>query len=375
MRGSWRLGRLFGIAIDIDYSWLIIFGLVAWSLATGYFPEQYEGWPAWLYWFVGLLTSLAFFGSVLTHELSHSLIAKARGGEVRNITLFIFGGVASMVEEPDSPGSEFLMAFAGPLSSFVLAALFGLLRLTFDGLNEPLAALLQYLAYVNVAVGAFNLMPGFPLDGGRVLRAILWMATNSLRRATRWASYAGQGVAFLLIFLGISWSLQGRLFDGLWLVFIGWFLNNAARASYQQLLVRDLLGRVDVREVMTTDYGKVKPSISVQQLVDEHLLGADRHAFLVVSDSQLRGLICLHDVRGVPRDEWRQTTVGQAMTPLDRLATVASSDGADQALSALSSRDVHQLPVVEGETPVGLLRRSDLLRYLEFSTQIPERRR
>lgn len=372
MRGSWRLGRLFGIAIDIDYSWLIIFGLVTWSLAAGYFPQQYEGWPAWLYWFVGLLTSLAFFSSVLAHELSHSLIARARGGEVRNITLFIFGGVASIVEEPDSPGSEFLMAFAGPLSSFVLAALFGLLRVAFGGFNEPLAALLQYLAYVNMAVGAFNLVPGFPLDGGRLLRAILWMATDSLRRATRWASYAGQGWAFLLIFLGIWWSLQGRLFNGLWLVFIGWFLHNAARASYRQLLIRDLLGQIEVREVMTTDYGKVEPSISIQQLVDEHLLGSDRHAFLVVSGSRLQGLICLHDVRRVPRDEWRETTVGQAMTPYDQLAKVAPSDGADQALSALSDRDVRQLPVVEGVTPLGLLRRSDLLRYLEFSTRIPE---
>ncbi|MGB5934073.1 MAG: site-2 protease family protein [Anaerolineae bacterium] len=375
MRGSWRLGRLFGIDIGIDYSWLIIFGLVTWSLAAGYFPEQYERWPAWLYWFVGLLTSLAFFGSVLAHELSHSLIAKARGGEVRNITLFIFGGVASMVEEPDSPGSEFLMAFAGPLSSFVLAAVFGMLRLAFGGLNEPLAALLRYLAYANAAVGVFNLVPGFPLDGGRLLRAILWVATDSLKRATQWASYAGQGVAFLLIFVGIWWSLQGRLFDGLWLVFIGWFLNNAARASYRQLLIRDILGQVEAREVMTTDYGKVEPSISIQQLVDEHLLGSDRHAFLVVIDNQLRGLICLHDVRGVPRDEWGQTTVGQAMTALDQLATVAPGDGADQALSALGSRDVGQLPVVEGDTLVGLLRRSDLLRHLEFSTRIPERRR
>lgn len=369
------MGRLFGIAIDIDHSWLIIFGLVTWSLAVGYFPQEYEDWPVWLYWLVGLLTSLAFFGSVLAHELSHSLVIKARGGEVRNITLFIFGGVASMVEEPDSPGSEFLMAFAGPLSSFVLAAIFGLLRLVFGGLNEPLAALLQYLAYVNAAVGAFNLVPGFPLDGGRLLRAILWMATDSLRRATRWASYAGQGVAFLLIFFGIWLSLQGRLFNGLWLVFIGWFLNNAARASYQQLLVRDLLGQIEVRELMTTDYGKVEPTISIQQLVEEHLLGSDRHAFLVVSDGQLRGLICLHDVRRVPRDEWGQTTVGQAMTPFDQLARVAPGDGIDQALSILSSRDVRQLPVVEGEKPVGLLRRSDLLRHLEFSTQIPERRR
>lgn len=294
---------------------------------------------------------------------------------MRNITLFIFGGVASMVEEPDSPGSEFLMAFAGPLSSFVLAAVFGLLRLAFGGLNEPLAALLRYLAYANAAVGVFNLVPGFPLDGGRLLRAILWVATDSLKRATQWASYAGQGVAFLLIFVGIWWSLQGRLFNGLWLVFIGWFLNNAARASYRQLLFRDLLGQIEVRELMTTDYGQVEPTISIQELVDGYLWGSDRHAFLVVSDGQLRGLICLHDVRGVPRDEWEQITVGQSMTPLDHLATVAPGDGADQALSMLSSGDVRQLPVVEGVTLVGLLRRSDLLRYLEFSSRIPERHR
>ena len=372
MRGSWRLGRLWGIEIDIDYSWLLIFGLLTWSLAAGYFPQQYTGWSSGLYWLVGLMTSLAFFASVLAHELSHSLMVKAKGGEVRNITLFIFGGVTSMTEEPDSPSSEFLMALAGPLASFALALVSGLLRLFLGGLSQPLAAFLGYLAFTNAALGAFNLVPGFPLDGGRLLRAILWRATGSLKRATHWASYAGQSLAFLLIFLGIWGSLQGQLFNGLWLVFIGWFLNNAARTSYQQLLLRDHLGRIRVREVMSTDYREVEPSIFIQQLVDDYVLRSDRHTFLVVSDGQLRGLICLHDVRRVPREEWARTTVAQAMTPLGRLAMVSPHDGVDQALSALSGKDVGQLPVVQGDRLVGLLRRSDLLRYLEFSTQIPE---
>ncbi len=373
MRGSWRLGRLWGIEIDIDYSWLLIFGLLTWSLAAGYFPQQYTGWSPWLYWLVGLVTSLAFFASVLAHELSHSLIVKARGGEVRNITLFIFGGVASMTEEPDSPSSEFLMALAGPLASFAVALVSGLLSLFLGGLSQPLAAFLGYLAFTNAAVGAFNLVPGFPLDGGRLLRAILWKATGSLKNATRWASYAGQTLAFLLIFLGIWGSLQGQLFNGLWFIFIGWFLNNAARTSYQQLLLRDLLGRIRVGEVMSTDYRGVEPSISIQQLVDDYVLRSDRHTFLVVSDGQLHGLICLYDVRKVPREEWVRTTVAQAMTPLERLVMVSPRDGVDQALSALSGKDVGQLPVVEeGHRLVGLLRRSDLLRYLEFSTKMPE---
>jgi len=313
---SWRIAKIGRLSIQIDGSWVIIFALVTWSLAVSYFPQQYRGWSPFLYWSLGLATSLLFFASVLGHELAHSLVALWQGIEVESITLFIFGGVARITEEMKSPLMEVLLAFAGPLASLTFSAFFAFVW-AFGRLfmAPPLAALARYLSIINGMVALFNLIPGFPLDGGRILRAGVWWFTGDLRGATRLASGVGQGVAFLLIFVGV-WSLfRGDLGNGLWLVFIGWFLHDAAGSSYRQLLVRDILREMKVGDLMSRDFQPVKSGIPLSRLVDEYILRLRDHAYPVVDEGELLGIICLHDVKAVPRERWPTTTVEETMTP------------------------------------------------------------
>jgi Zn-dependent protease len=243
------LGRILGIPIGLDYSWFLVFALVTWSLAGSYFPEQYPGWSTGLYWTIGLATSLLFFASVLLHEFGHSVIALRNGIPVRSITLFIFGGVAQIGREPGSPGVEFRVAIAGPIVSLALAGLFGALG-WFGASLAPLAALATYLAYINGSLALFNLIPGFPLDGGRVFRAIVWQVTHSFRRATEIAGGAGHLFAWLFIFWGVWQMFGGNFVGGLWIAFIGWFLENAATASVQQMTLERLLTGHTVGEIM-----------------------------------------------------------------------------------------------------------------------------
>lgn len=370
MKTTWRIGKVFGIDIKIDSSWLIIFALVIWTLAGTYFPEQYPQWPTWLHWTVGVITSILFFGSVLGHELAHSLVAIGQGEGVHSITLFIFGGVARLTEEPDEPLKELLMAIVGPLFSMATGIAFGVLWFLTRGLIQPLSALAQYLAMINVTLALFNLIPGFPLDGGRVLRALIWGLSGNLKMATRLATWAGQGIAFLFM-LGGTWQIfGGGWLDGLWFIFIGWFLYNAATSGYRQMLVREMMGEVRAGDLMTTDFATVSGDITLQQLVDEYVLRRREHSFLVADGSLLRGIICLHDVKTVPRERWPSTRVGEVMTPWAELETVSPGDDGSAVLARLNARDIRQLPVVEGERLIGLLRRSDVLRYLQVRTAL-----
>ena len=233
LKNSLRIARIGGVSVNIHVSWILIFVLVTWTLAGSYFPRNHPNWPLSLYWTVGLAASVLFFASVLAHELAHSFVARARGLPVHDITLFIFGGVAQLEEEPETPATEFLMALVGPFTSIVLGACFGVVWLTASGVSEPLAALGFYLAVNNVWLGMFNLIPGFPLDGGRVLRSILWQVTGNLQRATRWATLVGQAIAYLFILAGVWRIFTGDWVGGLWIAFIGWFLDNAASSSYR----------------------------------------------------------------------------------------------------------------------------------------------
>jgi len=365
MKTTWRIGKVFGIDINIDSSWLIIFALVIWTLAGTYFPEQYPRWPAWLHWTVGVVTSILFFGSVLGHELAHSLVAIGQGEGVHSITLFIFGGVARITEEPDEPLKELLMAIVGPLFSLVIGVAFGVLWFLTRGLIQPLSALARYLAMINVYLALFNLIPGFPLDGGRVLRALIWGLSGNLKLATRLASWAGRAVAFLFM-LGGTWQIfGGGWLDGLWFIFIGWFLYSAATSGYRQVLVREMLGEVRAGDLMTADFATVSGDLTLQQLVDEYVLRLREHSFPVAEDGLLRGIVCLHDVKTVPRERWPYTRVSEVMTPWAELETVSPGDDGSAILARLNARDVRQLPVVEGGRLIGLLRRSDVLRYLQ----------
>lgn len=389
MTGGFRIGRVFGVNIRIDWSWLFIFALITWNLSA-VFGNTHPDWSPWLSWGIALIAALLFFVSVLAHELAHSLIARARGIPVRGITLFLFGGVSSIQREPPSPLGEFVMAVAGPLTSVVVGGLLFLAGSVLAGVSpqgadpnqllgqlSPLTTLLLWLGSVNLLVGLFNMIPAFPLDGGRVLRSILWRAVDDLRQATRWASWVGQAIAWLMILTGLAMVFGVRVpvlgsgtINGLWLAFIGWFLNSSASQSYRQMVIKDVLEDVPVSRIMRADPPSVEADISVDNLVHSQIMRSDDHAFPVMDGGRLAGLVCLHDVRSVSRDQWEVTKVRQIMTPAEELVTVAPDDDAAQALSKLQERDVRQLPVVTDGSLSGLLRRRDLLHYLQVQSDV-----
>lgn len=382
--GGLRLGKIFGIRVGVDWSLFIAVWLVTVSLASGTFPAWHPEWSVGLRWVVAVSAALLFFGSVLLHELSHVLVGRAFGMEARSITLFIFGGLANIEREPETPRAEFLMALVGPLVSIGLGTLFVLVGAALAGGPTgdpaavmrglgPVATLLFWLGPVNIIIGLFNLLPGFPLDGGRVLRAILWRISGDLERSTRWATGMGQAIGLMLVFAGIAMSFGVRLpffgtglVSGLWLAFIGWFLSSAAAASYQQLLLTTLLEGVPVRRIMRRDVAVVSPELPLARFVDEFLMRSDQRGFPVVLGGQLVGLVCLEDVRKVARDSWDSVLVGDVMTPAAVLEVVGPDDEVTEAMRALGRRDVDQLPVVRDGQLLGVLRRRDILRWLEL---------
>jgi Zn-dependent protease len=386
MRGV-RLGRFAGIEVVADWSLLIIFLLITFSLAVGVFPSWHPDWGAGLAWGTALGAAVLFFASVLAHELSHALVGRAGGITVRRITLFVFGGMAHMENEPPTWRSELVMAAVGPITSLALGVAFLSLSAVLTGPIEldpedagknlaalsPLATLLLWLGIVNVVLAVFNLVPGFPLDGGRVLRAIMWGLTGSLRRATRWASTAGQGFAWLLIATGLMMLfglrvpvLGGGLLAGLWLMFIGWFLNNAALVSYRQLLVKEALEDVPVSRIMQTRITRVDPGMSVNRLIEEHLMTSGERVFPVEEHGRFLGMVCLQDVVRSERAARDRITARDVMTPIEQLACVSVRRDAAEALGLLAQRDVNQLPVLDGERLVGLFRREDVLKWLSL---------
>ena len=373
MRNSIPLGTVFGIEVGVHYSWFIIFALVTWSLAIGFFPVQFPGWAVSTYWIVGAISAILLFVAVLIHEISHSLVAKREGLPVSSITLFIFGGVSNIAREPRSPGDEFWMALVGPLSSLAIAIASGAALIAVSGFNEQLTAILLYLAVINLLLAFFNLIPAFPLDGGRVLRSIVWSITRDLSQATRVASAVGQGFAYLFIFVGIFWAFSGNILSGIWLVLIGWFLNSAAEATYRQVRTEQLLRGVHVQEMMTREVETVEPNVSIQHLVDSYILPHNRRALPVVEDSQLIGIITLYDVRKVPRSEWEFTVVRDVMTPRDKLYVLHPEDEVAEALGILSEQDINQLPVIDRGRVVGFVTRGHLIRFMQTRQELQGR--
>lgn len=385
--GGIRLGSIAGIEIVIDWSLLVIFALITFSLAVGLFPSWHPDWHPWLAWATALGAALLFFASVLAHELSHALAGRAKGLEIRRITLFIFGGMAHMEGEPPSWRAEFWMAIVGPLTSLVLGLGFLWLAalvtgpLDIDPANPqaalatlgPVASLLMWLGPVNILLGVFNMVPGFPLDGGRVLRALLWGATHDLRLATRWASRGGQGVGLLLMATGLAMMLGlhvpvfgSGVANGLWLAFVGWFLTTMAQMSYRQLLLRESLVDVPVRRLMQTQFTRIDPLIRIRKLVDEQLMPSGQRAFPVEVDGSFLGMVSLADLRKCDSSKWASTTVAEVMTPAAALVTADPGQSALAALELLGRRDLNQLPVIENDALIGLLRREDLVRWLSL---------
>jgi Zn-dependent protease/predicted transcriptional regulator len=365
MPGTFRIGKIAGIDIEIHVSWIIILVLLTVSLATGWFPQLYPGWSTATYWLIALLSSLLLFVSVLLHELAHSLVARRRGLSVKSITLFIFGGVSNIEREPTSPGIEFQMAFVGPLTSLVIGLVCFLLQLPLRGSRSPLEGILYYLAVSNLLLGVFNLIPGFPLDGGRVLHSIVWRLTGNLRQAMRVASMTGQVIAYLFILLGIWIFFAGDLLDGIWLGFIGWFLLSAAQSANAQGMLTSVLDGVRVGEVMNPKAVTVPADISLQQLVDAYFLPGGLRYALVMQGEKLVGLITLSDIRHIPREQWGQVSVGTALIPLSRLHVATPQQSLSDVLPFMAGRDVNQLPVVDNGALVGILSRDAIVQYLE----------
>jgi Zn-dependent protease/CBS domain-containing protein len=361
---SWRVGRVAGIEVRVDSSWVLIALLIAYSMylrSSALYPELSGGGAVAL----GILATVLFFGSVLVHELAHALVAQARGIRVQDITLFLFGGATRARVESRGPGDEFLIALVGPLTSGLLAGLFGIVAgLGRDVLSAPLAGTFGYLAWTNLLLAVFNLVPGFPLDGGRLLRAAIWKATGSLARATRIAALSGQGVGWLLVAGGLVWLLAGDLAGGIWFAFIGWFLVQAARSSFQDLQLQQLLRGVEAEDVMAGDLVRVPPELSLQDAVDDYFMRYDHGAFPVEEQGRTVGLLTLRGVRRVPREQWPTRRVREHMVPLSDQVMVAPDARMDDVLGKLQDGEANRVLVVEGGEVVGIITPSDLTRWL-----------
>jgi Zn-dependent protease len=363
------LGRIFNIPIGLDFSWFLIFTLITWSLATSYFPLEFKGWPITEYWIVGAVTAVLFFVSVLLHELGHSVIAIRYKIPVRSITLFIFGGVAQIASEPPNAVAEFWIAIAGPLVSFSFAGLFAVMQILLTRL-APFLAAAQYLAYINGVLGLFNLIPGFPLDGGRVFRALVWRATHDFQRATRIAATLGRGIAFLFILLGVWQIFIGNLFNGLWIAFISWFLESAANAQLSQQHLHALLEGHQVAQAMSHNYALIPGDLSLQQLADEHILGAGRRFFVVEEVGEPVGLLTISNLNKIPRPEWAVTTAAQAMTPVEQFHLLKSDSGLADAFEEMNMGGIDQLPVVTDGQVQGILTRENVMNFLRMLQEL-----
>ena len=382
------IGRLFGINIRVDWSWLLIFALVSWSLSAT-FGQIHSEWSVAMRWRMATLAALLFFISVLAHELAHSLAALARGVPVQGITLFMFGGVSNIQREPSSPAEELVITIVGPLTSLFLGAVFlviGAGGYVIDGtINassllarlQPLNTILAWLGSVNIMVGFFNLIPAFPLDGGRIIRALIWMVSRNVRSATRWASLLGQGIAWTMILAGLSMMFGvnvpvfgSGLFNGIWLIFIGWFLNNAASAGYRHAVMQDLLVDVPVRRVMQTEIPVVSSEASVHELVSRQLSQPEDQAMLVEQGQDVVGVVAMNDVQKSSRDNWISTHVSDIMTPVSDLEYVTPDQDVAEAFDRLQRLDLRQIPVMLNNRIVGLLRRKDILRWLQFRSEL-----
>lgn len=373
-----RLGRVLGITVFVHWSLLFVFVLVLANLGAGVFPSWHPDWSPGVAWLTAAGAAVLFLASVLAHELSHSVVARTQGIGVERITLFLFGGVSEMKEEPGTPRAEFLMAVVGPLmslaigvgatlggiwgSSATVSDIVGNFPETFPTVG-PLRTLLLWLGPVNVVLGLFNLVPGFPLDGGRVFRSALWWMTGDVMKATRWAAALGQAFGWLLIFAGLMSLFTGASAQGLWLLLIGWFLANAAGTSYQHMYLAQTLKNVRVRDLVRP-VATLDPDVIVQAFVDDYLMKTDQRAYPVVVGQDLVGLARLSDVRKIPREKWPWTRVSDVMTPRESLSTVPATMTAAEAAQLLAQQGGGELPVLSDEEFVGLLEQQDILRWI-----------
>ncbi len=357
------LGKILGIPIGLDYTWFLIFALLTWSLAVNYFPQEFKNWSVFHYWFSGAVTAIMLFISVLVHELGHALVAQSYKIKVKRISLFIFGGIAEIQGEPPKASAEFWIAIAGPITSFLLAGLFFILQqitMDFVWFNS----VFKYLAYINFILALFNLIPGFPLDGGRVLRAIIWGFSKNYKRATSISSIIGRFIAFAFIFIGVMNIFSGRIGAGIWITFIGWFLENAANSQLQSQALHETLSGHKVTEAVTNDFAIIPHDTTIQEVVDNHILGIGRRSLLVKKDEKFIGLLTVHQLKNVSANKWPETNVTEVMIPDIQTENIDIDSPLWSALLKMDQDDVNQLPVTENGEIIGILTRANVLAFI-----------
>jgi Zn-dependent protease/CBS domain-containing protein len=370
-----KLFKLLGFEVRVDWSWIIIAILIAWSLSKGLFPSYYKNLSPQTYWWMGIIGAAGLFLSIIAHEFSHSLVARKYGLPMKGITLFIFGGVAEMEDEPPSAKVEFMMAIAGPICSILIALIFYGIHAAGKqaGLAQPINGVVGYLAWINAILAGFNLLPAFPLDGGRVLRSILWGVKKNLRWATYISSRIGSGFGILLIILGVVQVFRGNFVGGMWWFLIGMFLQGAAKASYQQLLTRRALEGEPVRRFMKTDAVTVPPSIALDELVEDYIYKYHFKMFPVVEDhDKLLGCVTTRQIKEIPRAEWSRATVGDVASQCTPENTIGPQADAMKALSIMKQTGASRLMVVEGGRLVGIIALKDLLELLSLKVELED---
>ncbi len=361
-RGAWKIGSVMGIPIRIHFSWLIVFGLITWLLSSRYFPQVTPDLPFVSYWVSGVMAALLLFASVAFHELAHSWVAQKYKLKIESITLFIFGGVAQLKGEPPHPRAEFWIAVAGPLSSFFLSALFFFLMMNTEGGTK---ALFSYLTRLNLILGIFNLIPGFPMDGGRVLRSIIWGKKKDYFYATQKASTVGRGIALFMIFFGLFSIFTGSS-DGIWLIFIGWFLYSAAQASYQQATLQEILSGIKVKDIMVSEMQTLDPTMSLDEAVDHYFLKYGFGGFPVMDRGRFLGILTLKEVKNVPRQDWGRVKVSDVYVPHERRWEVSPEADVMKALELMIKEDKGRIIVVDRDQIVGLITRNGIARYVQI---------
>jgi Zn-dependent protease/CBS domain-containing protein len=371
-RGSVVLGAIRGIPIRIHFTWLIIFGLLSWSLASGYFPQRYPDLPITAYWIKGIIAALFLFGSVLVHELMHALMAQSLRVPIAGITMFALGGVSEMKQDPPSPSAEFMIAIVGPLASFVLAGFFWLIwrALAREGPDPSFAAIALYLMGLNVVVAVFNLLPAFPLDGGRILRSIIWGITKNLKKATYLATRIGRGFAYILITFGAVSLFAGAGFQGIWMALIGFFLLQSAQASYTHVILKEALAGIAVRDIMVNEVVTVAPSLSVRELIQDYFLTYGYGGFPVVENGQVVGLVSLGDVKKVAPTDYDRLSVREVMVPLSERLTIAPEEDVSVAFQRMAEEELGRLVVMERGRMLGLVTKTGLSRFLQMKLEL-----
>jgi Zn-dependent protease/predicted transcriptional regulator len=365
---AFQVAKIRGIGILIHPSWLIIIAFLIYALSDGFFPDQYDGWSTAAYWVVGTISALLLFVTVLVHELAHAFVAKRRGLDVPHITLFIFGGVSELTQQPRTAGEEFQIAAAGPLTSIIIAAICAVCWVLLPG--EKVEATFLYLSGVNLLLGIFNIIPGFPLDGGRVFRSIAWKRTKNFRRATRIASGAGEMVAWFIIIAGFLLLLIGFIFNGLWLLLIGWFLLSAARSELQNMQFETVLSTLHARDLMHSEFSTVTPGLDLQSVVDDYMIPHGDRAVVVANAGAVAGILTVSDLRRVPREQWVHTPAQRLMTPREQVITVDAGSSALEVLTIVSQKRLNQVPVLEEGRMIGLITRRELLDRVQLAESL-----